>query len=473
MAQTKATRAKDARYIDYTPPTTAVTAGDVIVIGSIPFIATSDIAVLALGALATEDQFDVPKDTSTFSAGDAVYWNTTGSPVTGTVSTGAATSTASGNYLMGVAVADAATGVSFVRTLLTAAKRTATIAGSMTADDITGSDSSLGIAGLSSTTGGTVAILGGPSSTSATAGGPVTITGGVPGLTGVGGAVTIAAGAGGGTSGAGGVLSLAGGAGTLGSSAGGAVTIVGGAGSATNAAGGLVSNTGGAGAGSSAGGLSRIVGGLGGATGAGGAAQVTGGAGGASSGTGGAATIAAGAGTAAAAAGGAATVTGGASAGASGTAGAASIDAGAANSGTKATVNIGDANASAVYLARGTLNALQIGQTMTALGTVQSSTPTSAQLLGGIVTQSGTGGGGTVTLPTGTALSTACFRTPATGDTFMVNFVSITGGQTLTLTGATGTAIRGSAAVAAGKNATMLFVCTGSNTWDVLCNVSA
>jgi hypothetical protein len=134
---------------------------------------------------------------------------------------------------------------------------------------------------------------------------------------------------------------------------------------------------------------------------------------------------------------------------------------------------LGDTSTGPLYIGRGSLLAPQIGLTQTALGTVQSSTPTSAQLLGGLVTQSGTTGGGTVTLPTGTALSTACNRTPASGDSFTCNFCSITGGQTLTLTGATGTAIRGSAAVAAGKNATMLFVCTGANTWDVFCNVSA
>jgi hypothetical protein len=97
--------------------------------------------------LLTGGQWDVPKDTSTFSAGDAVYWDNNGSPVTGTALSGCATSTASGNNLMGFCSNDAATGDSYVRTLITSAKRTTTIAGSVTADDITGSDSSLGIAG--------------------------------------------------------------------------------------------------------------------------------------------------------------------------------------------------------------------------------------------------------------------------------------------------------------------------------------
>lgn len=108
-------------------------------------------------------------------------------------------------------------------------------------ESITGADSSLGITGQTSGTGGAVAIVGGTSTTAATVGGSVTITGGV---------------------------------GTSGNSQGGAVT-----------------STGGAGLGASAGGVSEIVGGAGGTTGAGGAAKVTGGAGGATSGLGGAVTL--------------------------------------------------------------------------------------------------------------------------------------------------------------------------------------
>lgn len=134
---------------------------------------------------------------------------------------------------------------------------------------------------------------------------------------------------------------------------------------------------------------------------------------------------------------------------------------------------LGDTSTGGTYFNRGALKALQVGVTVTALGTVQSSTPTSAQLLGGILTQTGATGAGTVTLPTGTALSAACPRTPATGDSFDVLFANLGGSQTLTITGATGTTVRGTAAVGTGKNATMKFVCTGSNTWDIYCVVSA
>lgn len=179
--------------------------GDVYVLGTIPLVVVSpDPNQTGLNSLDSEGVYDVPKDSSTFTAGDAVYWATTGSPVVGTASTGAATSTASGNNLMGLATADAATGVAYVRVKLTAAKRTTSIAGSVTADDITGSDSSLGIAGLAANAGGAVAIVGGVGAL--TGGGAVTMIGGAAnGNNAAGGSVTIDGGAGHGTGAAGAV----------------------------------------------------------------------------------------------------------------------------------------------------------------------------------------------------------------------------------------------------------------------------
>ena len=227
MAQSPALKYQDGQLIDYTPGS-AVTAGDVVLIGTVPMIAPSDIAANAKGALDCEGVYKVPKATGALTAGDAIYWDVDGSPVTGTASSGAATGTATGNNLMGFAIFGAASGDDYVYTKLTAAKRTATIAGSVTADDITGSDASLGIAGLSAAQGGAIAILGGTSSTGGNAGGAITVTGGTPGATGAGGAITIAGAAGGSTSGTGGAVSIAGGAGTAGNANGGAVSILGG-----------------------------------------------------------------------------------------------------------------------------------------------------------------------------------------------------------------------------------------------------
>lgn len=229
--------------IDHTPGS-AVDAGDVVELGTIPLVSPRDIAANALGALDTEGVYDVDKDSSTFTAGDAVYWDNDGSAVGG--GTGAASSTATGNNLMGVAVADAATGASKVRVKLTAAKRTTTIAGSVTADDITGSDSTLtvsGKAGSGGSAGGTAGVTGGVGHTNGAggatnstggagagsgAGGAASVTGGQGGATGAGGAATVTGGAGGATSGAGGAVSLTGGAGTAGNGNGGAASVNGG-----------------------------------------------------------------------------------------------------------------------------------------------------------------------------------------------------------------------------------------------------
>lgn len=109
-----------------------------------------------------------------------------------------------------------------------------------------------------------------------------------------------------------------------------------------------------------------------------------------------------------------------------------------------------------------------------ALGTVQSSTPTAAQLLGGTITQTGVTGAGTVTLPTATAIAAALpAGVAAPGNTFSTTFVNLGGGQTLTITTSTGLTLVGTVAVPSGKIATMDFVATATNTFTVYCAVSA
>lgn len=108
-----------------------------------------------------------------------------------------------------------------------------------------------------------------------------------------------------------------------------------------------------------------------------------------------------------------------------------------------------------------------------ALGTTQNSTPTAAQLLGGIVTQTGATGAGTVTTPTGAVLS-AAIPGVQVGFAFSTLFVNLGGAQTLTITaGASGMTIIGTAAVGTGKSATLTFVNTAVNTWNCYVVVSA
>ncbi len=198
MSQTQALPVGEGDSIDYTPGS-AVTGGNVIVIGTVICVAPVDIAAGALGSVATSGNWKLPKTSDSFTAGDAVYWDVDGTPVTGTALSGAADSSAATGNLAGWATKDAASGDDYVETFLSAAKRTATIAGSVTADDITGSDSSLGIVGAApattSSAGGAVALAGGIGGSVSGAGGAVTLTGGAGTLNANGGAVTIAGGA--------------------------------------------------------------------------------------------------------------------------------------------------------------------------------------------------------------------------------------------------------------------------------------
>lgn len=110
MAATYATFLQDGKRIDYTPGS-AVSVGDVVVIGSECFVADAPIAASALGSLAAEGIFQVAKnETLTISAGDAVYWN---------AGTGKITKTSSDTYF-GTAVADAAYAATTVKAKLRA-----------------------------------------------------------------------------------------------------------------------------------------------------------------------------------------------------------------------------------------------------------------------------------------------------------------------------------------------------------------
>jgi predicted RecA/RadA family phage recombinase len=213
--------------IDYTPAS-AVYGGDIVLVGTVPCLVTVDIAANVKGSVKTDGVWKIPKTSDTFTAGDAVYWDADGDPVTGTAGTGAADSSAATGNLIGMATADAATGDDYVYVKANGMKRTATIAGSVTADDITATDSSLGIAGIAAAQGGAIVVTGGTSSTAGNAGGAVSLVGGTPGVTGAGGAASVTGGIGGATSGTGGAASLKGGAGTAGNANGGAVTIQGG-----------------------------------------------------------------------------------------------------------------------------------------------------------------------------------------------------------------------------------------------------
>jgi predicted RecA/RadA family phage recombinase len=90
--------------IDYTP-SSAVVAGQVVVLGSMIGVAKTPIAANALGALGVKGIFDVVKANEQQAQGAALYWDADGNPYGGTAGTGCATTTSSGNTFIGFAQA--------------------------------------------------------------------------------------------------------------------------------------------------------------------------------------------------------------------------------------------------------------------------------------------------------------------------------------------------------------------------------
>ena len=110
MAQ--ATFVHDGHAIDYTPGS-AVAAGDVIVQGELVGVTRSPIAAGALGSLAVDGVFDFAKATgggTAISSGANVYWDDTNN---------VATTTATGNKLIGKCVRAAADADTTVRVRMT------------------------------------------------------------------------------------------------------------------------------------------------------------------------------------------------------------------------------------------------------------------------------------------------------------------------------------------------------------------
>lgn len=126
MAQTAARSVSDGDAFDYTP-VAAKTAGTIVEIGSRAFPLPIDLAANELGALPVEGVWDVPKATGAISAGDGVYWDNDGTPNTGDASSGAATTTSTTNTWLGIAVAAAASGDTYVRVALCNGPMTTTI----------------------------------------------------------------------------------------------------------------------------------------------------------------------------------------------------------------------------------------------------------------------------------------------------------------------------------------------------------
>lgn len=97
MAQTPALTYSEECAIDYTPAA-AVTGGDVVVLNGIVGVAVTDIEANEKGSLAVEGIFKLPKTTAAIVRGLPVHWDPTGSPDSGTASSGAANQLGVGTY---------------------------------------------------------------------------------------------------------------------------------------------------------------------------------------------------------------------------------------------------------------------------------------------------------------------------------------------------------------------------------------
>lgn len=118
MAQTPANYKQEGVSLAYTPGS-AVTAGDVVVQGSVVGIAKLDIEASRRGNLCVAGVFEVPKDASVVGGfGERLYWDADGSPVGGTALSGAFSKEARGNAFAGWSIEAAAADVGTVRMLL-------------------------------------------------------------------------------------------------------------------------------------------------------------------------------------------------------------------------------------------------------------------------------------------------------------------------------------------------------------------
>ncbi|MGV3483361.1 MAG: DUF2190 family protein [Planctomycetaceae bacterium] len=95
--------------VDYTPATDTP-AGTVVVQGDLVGITKRDIKANVLGAISVEGVFDIVKDSAAvITAGSKVYWDAINSQTV---------TTATGNKLIGKAIADAGAGTTTVRVRL-------------------------------------------------------------------------------------------------------------------------------------------------------------------------------------------------------------------------------------------------------------------------------------------------------------------------------------------------------------------
>ena len=137
-------------------------------------------------------------------------------------------------------------------------------------------------------------------------------------------------------------------------------------------------------------------------------------------------------------------------------------------SGTNAPMTIDAAGSGTIEVGTTSTGLVLLGENVTLGGITdvdaQNATPTIAQILGGIIKHTSVTGAGTVTVPTGTAMS-AGVSGVAVG-TVVKWLYHNDGNQTATITAAADhTLVGGTAAVTTGKHMNIVSTCTAANTW--------
>jgi len=100
---------QEGKALNYTPSGADVASGDLVIIGTIAGVAKTDIADGKTGAAHICGVFSIAKASGAVTQGEKLYWNSTNSNVT---------TSASGNTLIGVAAAAAASGDASIPVLL-------------------------------------------------------------------------------------------------------------------------------------------------------------------------------------------------------------------------------------------------------------------------------------------------------------------------------------------------------------------
>lgn len=100
---------QEGRALNYTPSGADVASGDLVILGTIAGVAKTDIADGKTGAVHICGVFSLAKASGAVTQGAKLYWSSANSNVT---------TTASGNTLIGVAAAAAASGDASIPVLL-------------------------------------------------------------------------------------------------------------------------------------------------------------------------------------------------------------------------------------------------------------------------------------------------------------------------------------------------------------------